>query len=213
MSTAGLFYYDTSNNNHLILINTVQENEEEYSSKQIKDARGILTLQNITGVSDSHLHQTILNYALPNLLYTEADLHIKTNIYGPNLSHLKGKTVRLQPPGVPNCLIPLPPNYIQRHPIINLSTNVLEVNLLKFMTTIGHKLPLVTAQVLTSKTKDKTAPLQNVLNIYKRRGFQIGINFSSSHPRTCMGHLEYSPVLFNSKSYAHLVDLHRHILD
>jgi hypothetical protein len=63
----------------------------------VKDARGMLTIQNITGASDDHLNQAININAIPNLPYNSTDLKNKTLIYGPNLSHLKGKMVRMQP--------------------------------------------------------------------------------------------------------------------
>mmetsp|Transcript_22639 Transcript_22639/g.31950 ORF Transcript_22639/g.31950 Transcript_22639/m.31950 type:complete len:151 (-) Transcript_22639:48-500(-) len=113
MSPTGLFYHDTADttSSH-VLINTARENKYEYTNKQVKDARGMATVQNIIGASDSHLRHIIETHAIPNMPYTTSDLHNKTNIYGPNLSHLKSKTVWIQPSGVPTRTISLPHDYI-----------------------------------------------------------------------------------------------------
>ena len=216
MSTNGLFFFDTSHpRRHTILANTVAENEAEYTNKQVKDARGMVTIQNITGASDDHLNQAININAIPNLPYNSTDLKNKTLIYEPNLSHLKGKTVRMQPPGVPTQIIPLSPDYLLRHPIINISADTLDVNGIIFLTTIGHELPFVTGQAITYEIRDKAKTLLSVLAIYRRRGFKIG----TIHADNGFSHLENDPrfegVQFNicsaNEHVARIERSHRHI--
>ena len=125
----------------------------------MKDIRDVLTVQNITGASNDHLDRAINVNVIPNLSYNSADLKNKTHIYGPNLSHLKGKTVRIQRPGVPTLIIPLPPDFLLRHLIINISADTLDVNDIVFLTTIGHELPFVAGQAITYETRNKAKPL------------------------------------------------------
>jgi hypothetical protein len=90
----GLFFTDIANEGS-VFINTVAENQSNFTSRERQRADLARRLQQIIGRPSTREFTSIVNNnLLPNCPITAADIMVAEAIYGPDLGSLKGKTVR-----------------------------------------------------------------------------------------------------------------------
>ena len=176
-SPHGLFYLDTekSQANSTLLINTVKNNENRFTKRDVLRARTARKLQNVIGHPPLRKYVEILKYNLiPNCTITIQDVINAELILGPNLASLKGKTPRTAPAPVSVHQIDLPPDLLTLYQKVTLSGDIMFLNKVPFLVTISHKLKFSTAEALTNR-KQKTifTGVRHVVDIYKKRGFQV----------------------------------------
>jgi hypothetical protein len=93
-SEQGLYYVDTADHGS-VFINTVADNQIEYTSRDRSRADAARRLQQIIGRPSTRDFVNIVNKnLLPNCTVTAADIKAAEHIYGPDVGILKGKTVR-----------------------------------------------------------------------------------------------------------------------
>ena len=97
MHQDGLHSHDTKNR-EVTLIQTVQENKEGYSKRQIKDAQGERDLYaKVCYPSPRDFHKLIAENMILNYPVTVEDVIRADKIYGRDIHSMKGKTTRTQP--------------------------------------------------------------------------------------------------------------------
>ena len=103
-STWGLYYCDVSDNskkNDFVLVNTVAENEKDYSKKDVRKAYKSRNFQQTIGnVSTTTLLQIVDNHELKNCPITREHVRVAEDILGPDIQSLQGKTSRKTPSAV-----------------------------------------------------------------------------------------------------------------
>ena len=72
----------------------VQDKKKRYTARYIKRADRARRFQNITGQSINGILHSVYNKILQNLPILREDVRMDTDIYGPSITHPKGKTVR-----------------------------------------------------------------------------------------------------------------------
>jgi hypothetical protein len=98
-SPSGLYYVDarTMTRPHVTLVNTVAENKTQYSKSDYQRAVAARRLQHILGFPSTRtLIEIVESGQLPNCPITKSDILAAEDIFGPDISILKGK-----PPAVP----------------------------------------------------------------------------------------------------------------
>jgi hypothetical protein len=107
MHKCGLHYYNPRNDNHLAFVNTVSENKEGLTKRQIKNAELTLTLyKTVSYASMKDFKWVIQSNQIKDFAVTVQYIDVALKIWGKNIAALKGKTTW-------NKSIPLARDYVK----------------------------------------------------------------------------------------------------
>ena len=133
----------------------------------------------------------------------QADILAAEDIYGPNLSALKGKTVAHPNPHVHTGMDPVPPDLMKIHHHITLTIDIMFINEVPFLMTMARDLKLGTVEALSNRQVPTIIHhLSAVVRLYKNQGFRITAvladpEFEPIHPSfpclNCCGAGEHVP--------------------
>ena len=127
-SDRGLYYTDVGRDTSEVLVNTVQENLENYTRGAIKRATLARSIQKMIGrPSTKDFLQIMQNNLLPNCPVTRDDIIAAEHIYGPEVGILKGKTVRGKSPEVKVNIEPIPPEISAIYKDVTIAGDVMHV--------------------------------------------------------------------------------------
>jgi hypothetical protein len=107
---------------------------------------------------------------------TVDDANRAVKIYGPNVSALRGKTVRRQiDHTASNQADPVLSSILKEHGDITLCLDILYVDGLVFVATVARDLHFITIEYITSRQIEKHVmpSFKKVYNVYNARGFNI----------------------------------------
>ena len=135
------------------LAQTVRQNFEGFTKREIKDA----TLARKAGIrtgcpSSEDLETMVRHRPLRNLPFQYRDLANATRMFGPDLPNIKGKTVRRKPDRVETDQLPIPRDYYRLNHFVTLTADVMYVNGVTFLVTKSRKIQLITAEHIPSRT-------------------------------------------------------------
>ena len=220
----GLYIYDAeeflgkSNSTKLQVTNysfleTVENNEQQYTPAQLKRSRLALQLYRRLGRPAPQRFIAYLNNNwIHDLPFTSADARRAFDIYGTDPAHLMGKTRRQKPPPVPALMhIPLPTSIAQLHRNVTVSVDIFYINGIRFFHSISHNIQLRTVEVLTSATEENLIKcVKRVINLYQSRGFTV-IEVRGDQQFECIEH-GITPVhLYTSTAGEHIPQVERSI--
>ena len=95
MHESGLHYYDPRENEQLAFVNTVSENKEGFTKRQIKGAETARTLYaTLSYPSMKDFKWVIRSNQIKDCPVTVQDVDVALKIWGKNIAALKGKTTR-----------------------------------------------------------------------------------------------------------------------
>jgi hypothetical protein len=105
---------------------------------------------------------------------TQEDIAIAEQIFGLDISSLKGRTTRKTPiPGI-NEYIKIPQELFKKQEKIIICIDGIKVNGLTFLTTISKNIFYRTAQFIDKKTvSNYTETLREILQVYNKAGFHV----------------------------------------
>ena len=175
MHPDGLHYHNFTNP-EVTFIQTVKENEEGYSQRQLEQARVAKDLYTKVGhPSQQDFKAMVAGGMILNCPVTVVDVIRAEKIYGPSIAALKGKTVRSSPKKVvTEDLIELPKQILEANSIVALSADVFFVNTIPFFTSISKDIKFTTTENIPTRTaKQLVTAFKHVLAIYKKRGFHV----------------------------------------
>ena len=103
------------------------------------------------------------------------DVNLAEKVYGPDVGAIKGKSTRVKPTPVTSEIIEIPDELLKLQEEITLSMDGLQVNTVKFLTTISHNIYYRTAQALSAnpKHKDYIYKLHKIELLYRKAGFRF----------------------------------------
>ena len=109
-SRKGLHYLDLSKRIDHILLTTVKDNKEHFTRRDVKRADAALKLQRVTENQTVRDLLLSIRTQVKNCPVTSADVKLAEVIYGPNITDVRGKTVRRNEPAfrVENIPISIP---------------------------------------------------------------------------------------------------------
>lgn len=169
-----LYVYDASDRSDdfddIVLVETVAENEMLYTKRQVQDAKSAKTMMQRLGYpSVSDLSKMISNGSILDCPVTLADLKRATEIYGPDLASLKGKTVSKK-----SNIAKI--EFLPRSMIadITLCMDIIFVNSIPFLVSISEDLGLLMVQYITDRSKESIKKaLDSMIKIYKSENFDV----------------------------------------
>ena len=173
----GLYTYTPSESyfRQTTLVQTVQENQQFYTNRQIQRAQLARQLYHNIGTPSLRDFKAVIRMnAISNCPITLEDIKIAEQIYGKDIASLKGKTTRTKPLPVIKDYIDIPKELIERHEEIVLAIDIMYIYQIPFLTTISNNIMYRTAQPLPNKTsKAYRSALDHIFRLYNHAGFKI----------------------------------------
>ena len=138
MSPEGLFYLPLENPKPAVsFVGSVKENKQGFSQCQVARADHAQRLYEMIGFPSMKGYKTILQMnAICNCPITVDDVKICEKIYEPNLSALKGKSVRTKPRVVVKDYIEVPKELKVRNSEVELCADIMYIQKEMFLVTI-----------------------------------------------------------------------------
>jgi len=182
-------------------LNTVDENKQLYSDRQIDRAKKARDLYHALGTPTvKDLKAAIRMNAVANNPITTQDIDLAEKVFGPDISSLKGKTTRQKPIPVVDDHIDIPRELTDAHYHVTLCVDVMKVNTLSFLTTISRHLYYRRAQWIPSHSADHIAEaLRSVCRVYHTGGFRVTDIHCDNEFRPVMRNAEFNglPIVVN----------------
>ena len=123
-------------------MNTVEDKELEFTTRQLDDARkAIFLYRRIGRPSVQNFYNLLENNLIRDCPVTSADAKRAEYIYGIDVAVLKGKTKRRRPAPAPtNDLVPVPDHVLKWHSKVTLCIDIFYVNHMPFFHTISRNI-------------------------------------------------------------------------
>ena len=159
----------------MTMVSTVKENESFHTKREIERAREARRLYHAIGTPTIKNYKNIIrSNMIKNCPVTEQDIDLAEEIYGPDVSYLKGKTVRTKPTIVKNDSIQLPKEITERDIEVTLYVDTIFVNGIPFMATIGYPMYYRTCDRVEDKKADTYyEAIDKVLRVYNKGGYRV----------------------------------------
>ena len=123
---------------------------------------------------------------LANCPITRHAIHVAQDIYGPNLSSLKGKTIQWTLPHLPSGVNPIPLDLLERHPSVTIVLDILFINNIPLLLSRSWGLKFMTIEALPNRQiKTIREKIGTICRLYQDRG--IGVD-------SIFVHAEFEPL-------------------
>ena len=117
---------------------------------------------------------------LVNCLITR-HIHVTQDIYRPNLSSLKGKTIQWTLPHLPSGVDPVPPDLLERHPKVTIIMDILFINNIPLLLSMSCGLKFMTIEVLPNRQiKTIRVKVQTICRLYWDHGIGVESIFADA---------------------------------
>ena len=186
-------------------MSSTDETERFYTPWQYQRAVRARALLHAAGHPSVDDLKKVLEYKLiPDCPVTAQDLKVAENIMGPDVSTLKGKSVRRKPKGqVQADLVTIPPELLQLHKEVTLCVDVMHVCEIPFLVTIVANIQYRTCKALTQKKGMKKTDvflfqIESVVALLKKGGFKVTVIKADEEFETLLEPL--SPIELNIAS-------------
>ncbi len=173
-----LHYHDTLEDNsnfECMLVNTVRDNFEGHTKRNIAKAKEAQRLQGMMGnPTDNEFKGMVHERLITNCPVTVQDVENANNIFGPDLANLREKMIRTKPEHVRIEYLQIPQDFVELHKYVTLVADVMFVNGLPFLVTSLQGISLVTIEYLKLITAKRLIhTLERVTRIYGKAGFIV----------------------------------------
>ena len=212
-SEKGLYYYalgeDETFESVWSLINTVSEQAEKYTRRQYQAAQRACKMQNIImRMSDREMMDSAIRH-LQGCPVTRADVQAATDILGPNLGALKGKTVHRANQHVQSGVDGVPPEVLDLHQNVTLCVDIMFINKIPFFMTYSQNIRFGTVEALPNRQMPTIVRrLKSVARIYEQRGLKISSILADPEFEPLR---RYFPQLNTCGKNEHVPDIERYI--
>ena len=113
---------------------------------------------------------------ITNCPATESAVHNANRIFVPDLAGVRGRMVRRAPEVVwTGDYISVPPAVVERFRYMTIAADIMFVNGVPFLVTVGRGLNLITSEYTPVRTaKHLCAGIEHVIELYKHGGYTVG---------------------------------------
>jgi len=156
-------------------VTTLEENKKFFTPREFERAKKARDLYHAVGPPSIPDFRAALRMNLiRNNPVTNTDITLAEKIFGEDISSIKAKSTRSKPIPVVEDLIDIPSELISVQQDITLAMDGLQVNGLKFLTTISLNIYYRTANYLqTNNAENHERAINEVLAVYRQGGFQV----------------------------------------
>ena len=236
LSDIGLYYYDTrwksnpkppiskptissplpASSEAIVMIQTVKNNMQGFTSRETKGANEARRLYRIVGRPSQANFRNIIQFnLLHNCPVTLDDVDNAIAIYGIDIRFVKGKTVRRQPKHVtlrkPE---PIPTNIKARLQKMTLAADIFYVDGVKIFTTITRQLQFTTVQLIRDRSMNTISKMQDqIFKMYQGHGYSIQFLITDHEFDSLRDGLmaNYNVILNTSSANEHIPEMERDI--
>ncbi len=172
----GLYHLDMTVN-EVAFVATVEENEKEWSPRQVARAKKARALYQSIGTPSIRDFKAIVQAnMIKNCPVTVADINIAEKIYGPAINVLKGKTTRKKPPPVVVDYLEVPKSLRMKHQGVELCADLMFVQGVAFLITISKHIKFITIRCIPSRTLDELRKaFDETFRIYNKFDFRVDV--------------------------------------
>ncbi|KAL7463852.1 hypothetical protein ACHAXS_004203 [Conticribra weissflogii] len=172
---------DHSNDNAVMLIQTVKENYKGYTSRNVENAISARRAQGMIGNPSKKDFKKMLadkdkvsNSLLRSCPYNPTDATHAHEIFCPSLPRLRGTSTRTKPSRVKPSYVDIPPKIVEPNIFVTLVGDVMFISGAPFLITLSRKIQFVTVQFMPRQTATELGNgLLQVLKLYRRAGFIV----------------------------------------
>jgi hypothetical protein len=175
MNKCELHYYDPRNEKRLAFINTVSENKEGFTNRQIKSAELARTFyKTLSYPYMKDFKWVIQSKQIKDCPVTVKDIDVAQKIWGKNIAALKGKTTRSKSITVARDYVKVPMELMKLHKEVFLKTDIFFVNKIPFFLTLSQKICFTAVNHLADRTVLQIfKSFKEMYQYYLQRGFHI----------------------------------------
>jgi hypothetical protein len=185
----------------MIMVNTVKENKNKYSARDIQRAKLAKKVQDmIRRPSTQQYMSIIVNNLLPNCNVTANDIKMAEDIFEPNLGSLKGKMTRRKTVHV-EAYDPLPIliTIMDKYHNITLAMDIMFINNNSFFTSISPHIGFGTAEKLANRQSDNLRKdIIGICKVYALQGFKITMVLGDNEFEVLRGELSQIQIQLNT---------------
>ena len=166
---------ETKEEQELQMVMTLEGNKANYTPQQIEEARRARTLYHNIGAPSIKNYKAIIQAnAIKNCPVTIEHIKRAEDIFGPDISYLKGKTTRSSPKPVINDEIDIPKEIYEKHQDLTFHMDTMFINGIGFLTSVGHPIYYRMCKPIDSTShNDYYKTLDKAFRVYNKAGFRI----------------------------------------
>ena len=156
-------------------VNTVSENMEGFSKRQIKGAKAARELYSkLVYPSMKDFRWAVMSNQIKNCPVTAEDIDIAQRIWGKDIAALKGKTVRKKPTPVQGNSMKVPRDFLRLHQDVFMTLDIFFVAGIPFLLTLSRKIDFTTVTHLADRKLETIyQAYKSVQSLYEKRGFRV----------------------------------------
>ncbi|MGL5934526.1 MAG: hypothetical protein ACRCZI_02770, partial [Cetobacterium sp.] len=158
-----------------VFVNTVAENKEGYSKRQLKAAgRARELYAKLMYPSLKDFKWAVMSNQIKNCPVTVEDINVAQSVWGKDISALKGKTTRKKSTPVHGSEMKVPRDLLKLHRDVTMSIDIFFVTGIPFFLTLSHKIDFMsTTHLENCKIVTIAKAFREVYMYYYNRGFRI----------------------------------------
>jgi hypothetical protein len=175
MHKCELHCYNPRNEKHLALVNTVSENKEGFTKRQIKNAELARTLyKTLSYPSMKDFKWVIQSSQIKDCPVTVQDIDVARKIWGKNIAELKGKTTWSKSIPVARDYVKVPMELMKLQKEVFLTTYIFFVKKIPFFLTLSQKICFTAVNhPVDRKVPHIFKAFKEMYQYYLQRGFHI----------------------------------------
>ena len=157
------------------LLNSVAENQQHYTGRQLAKAKLARKLYHNIGTPSVRDFKAIIQMnAITNCPVTVEDINIAEKVYGLDIGSLKGKTIQTKLLPQTKDYVEIPKELIETQQNVELAIDTMKVNKIPFLTTISKNIMYRMAHpMLMQMAEAYRSALDEVFHMYNHAGFHI----------------------------------------
>ena len=159
------------------MLQTVSMNYKIYIKKEVEaDILARKVQARVVHPSDAEFKNMVRDKLLENCPLKIEHITNKNITFGPNVTGLRGKSVRTKTTRVEREYIPIPRYFYVLHKFVMLKADVMFVNGLPFLIPLSRKIKMFTAKYIPNRTAAQMIScLNKIVKLYARNGFVLTI--------------------------------------
>ena len=175
MHPSGLHYYDPRMSDHFTFVNTVSQNMEGFSRRQVKEASVARSLYaKLSYPSWKDYRWIIRSNQIKDCPVTVQNVDDAHAIWGKNVARLKGTAAQRKAQVVAPDSVKVPMEIMKLHNEVFLTMDIFFVNKIPFFLTLSRKIYFTAVNHLANRKVDQVfKAFKEIYQYYLQRGFRI----------------------------------------